>query len=170
MLEPTRDCRCKDTRNVLAVERYRVGKAAWIDDGCGDNLLRMAMIDAHKHERARDIELFSQGQDPVEHGRVGVVWQVKAAGTADAWRPLAVVPPRPGSYTSHLVVGTNGSPHLRVLKLPDLELVHEVRLDGMKVTGLAAHPSGEALFVCDRVSWAIYVLPWPLEGMPRSGK
>lgn len=95
---------------------------------------------------------------------------VKAAGTADAWRPLAVVPPRPGSYTSHLVVGTNGSPHLRVLKLPELELVHEVRLDGMKVTGLAAHPSGEALFVCDRVSWAIYVLPWPLEGMLRSGK
>lgn len=60
---------------------------------------------------------------------------VKAAGHAESWRPLAVIQPPPGHYTAYLVVGTNGTPGLKVLSLPDLELVHEARLDGMKITG-----------------------------------
>jgi hypothetical protein len=39
-------------------------------------------------------------------------------------------------------------------------------LVGMQVMGLAADPSGTALAVCDGVSKAVHVLPWPLPGMP----
>jgi hypothetical protein len=91
---------------------------------------------------------------------------VKAAGTADTDRPLAVFPPTPGRHTSYLVVGTLGNPTLLVLFVPDCRLVHTHTLEGMKVTGLAAEPSGRALTVCDNASKAIHVLPWPLPGMP----
>ena len=91
---------------------------------------------------------------------------VEAAGTEDNSRPLAVVPPAPGQRTSYLVVGTLYTPTLRVLSLPDRRLVHTHELEGMKVTGLAADPSGTVLAVCDYASKAIHVLPWPLPGMP----
>jgi hypothetical protein len=91
---------------------------------------------------------------------------VEAAGTADHWRPLAVMPPTPGRHTSYLVVGTSTEPTLRVLSLSGLRLVHTHTLEGMRVTGLAADPSGIALAVCDAASKAIHVLPWPLPGMP----
>lgn len=69
---------------------------------------------------------------------------VKAASHAESWRPLAVIPPPTGSFSSYLVVGTNGSPSLKVLSLPDLELVHEARLDGMKITGCVRGARGRA--------------------------
>jgi hypothetical protein len=52
-----------------------------------------------------------------------------------------------------------------VLSLPDRRLVQTYKLEGMKVMGLAADPSGTALAVCDAASKAIHVLPWPLFGM-----
>jgi hypothetical protein len=91
---------------------------------------------------------------------------VGAAGTAGDYRPLAVMPPTPCQHTSYLVVGTRREPILRVLSLPDRRLVHTHTLEGMKLTGLAADPSGTALAVCDYASNAIHVLPWPLPGMP----
>jgi hypothetical protein len=91
---------------------------------------------------------------------------VEAAGTADSDRPLAVMLPTPGRRTSYLVVGTLDEPTLLVLSLPDRRLIHTHMLQGMVVTGLAADPSGTALAVCDAVSEAIHVLPWPLPGMP----
>jgi hypothetical protein len=91
---------------------------------------------------------------------------VEAAGTAEYSRPLAGMPPTPGRHTSYLVAGTCREPTLYVLSLPDRRLVHTHTLKGMKVTGLAADPSGAALAVCDRTSKAIHVLPWPLPGMP----
>jgi hypothetical protein len=91
---------------------------------------------------------------------------VEAAGDAGSSRPLAVVPPAPGERTSYLVVGSFGTPTLLVLSLPDRRLVHTHTLKGMKITGLAADPSGCALAVCDGASKALHVLPWPLPGMP----
>jgi hypothetical protein len=87
---------------------------------------------------------------------------VRAAGTADNWRSLAVMPPTPGRQTSYLIVGTLGKPKLLVLSLPDRRLVHTHTLEGMQVMCLAADPSGTALAVCDAASKAIHVLPWPL--------
>ena len=91
---------------------------------------------------------------------------VAAAGTRSVPRPLAVVPPAPGKGVSHLVVGIVGKPELLVLSLPDLVLVHTHMLEGMRVTGLAADPWGGALAVCDAASKSLYVLAWPLPGMP----
>jgi hypothetical protein len=91
---------------------------------------------------------------------------VEAAGTADNWRPLAVMPPTLDRHTSYLVVGTRYWPTLLVLSLPDRRLVHTHTLEGMRVTGLAADPSGTALAVCDAAYKAIHVLLWPLPGMP----
>jgi hypothetical protein len=91
---------------------------------------------------------------------------VEAAGDTGNWRLLAVMPSAPGQHTSYLVVGTCYSPTLLVLSLPDRRLVHTHTLEGMKVAGLAADPSGTALAVCDYTSKAIHVLPWPLPGMP----
>jgi hypothetical protein len=91
---------------------------------------------------------------------------LQAAGETESWRPLAVVPPAPGQRTSYLVVGTINTPTLLVLSLPDRRLVHTHTLEGMMVVGLAADPSGTALAVCDSVSKAVHVLPWPLPGMP----
>jgi hypothetical protein len=91
---------------------------------------------------------------------------VEAAGTDSIWRPLAVMPPTPGRHTSYLVVGTMDKPTLLVLSLPDRRLVHTHTLEGIRVMGLVADPSGTALAVCDTASEAIHVLPWPLPGMP----
>jgi hypothetical protein len=91
---------------------------------------------------------------------------MEAAGDADHFRPLAVVPPAPGQHIFYLVVGTCFTPTLLVLSLPDRRLVHTHTLEGMKVSGLAADPSGTALAVCDAASKAVHVLPWPLLGMP----
>ena len=88
------------------------------------------------------------------------------AGALPASRPLAVVPPAPGKKVSHLVVGKFKAPELLVLSLPGLVLVHTHRLEGMKVTGLAADPWGGALAVHDVESKALHVLAWPLPGMP----
>jgi hypothetical protein len=91
---------------------------------------------------------------------------VEAAGDTSYWRPLAVVPPDPGQRTSYLVVCTLNSHTLLVLSLPDRHLVHTHTLEGIEVMGLAADPSGTALTLCDGVSEAVHVLPWPLPGMP----
>jgi hypothetical protein len=91
---------------------------------------------------------------------------VEAAGNKGYARPLAVTPPAPGQRTSYLVVGTIRTPTLLILSLPDRRLFHTHTLEGMKVVGLAADPSGTAMAVCDAESNAIHVLPWPLPGMP----
>jgi hypothetical protein len=91
---------------------------------------------------------------------------IKAAVTGVAFRPLAVMPPTPGRYTSYLVMGVQFMPTLLVLSLPDRRLVHTHTLEGMEMTGLAADPSGAALVVFDAVSKAAHVLSWPLPGMP----
>jgi hypothetical protein len=91
---------------------------------------------------------------------------LEAAGDTGNLRPLAVVPPAPGQRSSYLVVGTHNSPTLLILSLPDRRLVHTHTLEGMKVMGLAADPSGTALAVCNGASKAVHVLPWPLPGMP----
>lgn len=91
---------------------------------------------------------------------------VPAARLAGGYRPIAVVPPGPGKAASHLVVGTTGEPELLVLALPSLALVHEHRLEGVRVYGLAADPCGAALVVCDGAASAVHVLAWPLPGMP----
>ena len=99
-------------------------------------------------------------------GRFSPLACVSAARIAGGYRPIAVVPPGPGKAASHLVVGTTGEPELLVLALPSLVLVHEHRLEGVRVYGLAADPCGAALAVCDGVASAIHVLAWPLPGMP----
>jgi outer membrane protein assembly factor BamB len=90
---------------------------------------------------------------------------VKAAGKALMGRPLAVMPPALGQRTSYLVVGTYSTSTLLVLSMSDRRLVHTHTLEGIKVLGLAADPSGTALAVCDGASKAIHVLPWPLPGI-----
>jgi hypothetical protein len=49
---------------------------------------------------------------------------IEAAGTADHWHPLTVMPPTPGRYTSYLVVGTRDKLTLHVPSLPDCSLTH----------------------------------------------
>ena len=90
---------------------------------------------------------------------------VAAAGIMEGFRPLTVIPPAAGKTVSHLVVGAESSPELRVLSLPGLVLEHTHRLEGMRVIGLAADPWGGALAVCDAASQAVHVLAWPLPGM-----
>ena len=91
---------------------------------------------------------------------------VAAAGTRQGVRTLAVVPPAPGKAISHLVVGTHCTSELLVLTLPGLALVHTHALEGMRVSGLAADPWGQAIAVCDIYSKMLHVLAWPLPGMP----
>ena len=55
---------------------------------------------------------------------------------------------------------------LRILSLPDLNLVHTADLPGKQVVGLAGDPSGTALAVSDTASQSVHVLRWPLDGMP----
>ena len=98
------------------------------------------------------------------------VGAVSAAGQSRGGCVLAVVPPPSRSkQRSHLVVGSHGSPVLRVVSIPDLALVHTHTLEGMMVVGLAADPSGAALAVVSETGYAntwIHVLAWPLPGMP----
>ena len=98
---------------------------------------------------------------------VSATGRVEAAGTANASRPLVVMPPAAGSRTSHLIVGIADGDSLRVISLPGLTLVHTHTLKRTIVGGLAADPWGTALAVCDGASKAIHVLAWPLAGMPR---
>ena len=71
------------------------------------------------------------------------VGAVSAAGQGRGSCVLAVVPPPSRSkQRSHLVVGSHGSPVLRVVSIPDLALMHTHTLEGMMVVGLAADPSG----------------------------
>lgn len=86
-------------------------------------------------------------------------------------RPLAVMPPAPGSRTSYLVVGQRDSGVLHVLALPSMRLVHVHDLGGdVEVGGLAADAAGSALVFLDKRNRtrtpAAHVLPWPLDGMP----
>ena len=81
-----------------------------------------------------------------------------------------------GAQATFLVAATQGSRDMRVLALPPPAsagsapsaarpvLVH--RLDSaVRVSGLAADPTGAALAVSDARSGRIIVLPWPLPGM-----
>lgn len=80
--------------------------------------------------------------------------------------PLAVMSTRTNKQTkSYLIVGKFDCATLRVFSLPDRRLIHIHNLEGIKVTGLAADPSGFALAVCDTVSSDIVIFSWPLEGM-----
>lgn len=94
---------------------------------------------------------------------------VAAAGLREHPRIVAVVPPAPGKLVSYLIVGTNGGSELLVLALPGLALVHTHNLGVLfRMLGLAADPWGEAIAVIDyqRFTPEVYVLSWPLEGMP----
>lgn len=77
------------------------------------------------------------------------------------YRPLAVVAGTP----AHLVVGTYYKPDLVIVALPACAVVQRHRLEGLRIVGLAADPSGSALAVCDVTSKSVVVLPWPLPGM-----
>jgi hypothetical protein len=68
--------------------------------------------------------------------------------------------------SGHLVVGVFDTPRLHVLSMPHRRFVHTHTLDGMRVTDLAADPSGTVLAVCDMASGAVHTLAWPLAGMP----
>jgi hypothetical protein len=108
-----------------------------------------------------EVSIFKwDGAELVAKGRLD------AAGSTGKHRPLAVVPPTPGKHTPCLIVGTYGTPALRVLSLPDLRVIHEHTLWGIKVMGMATDSAGTVLAVCDYVSKAVQVLPWPLPGMP----
>jgi hypothetical protein len=93
---------------------------------------------------------------------------VVAAEFATSGRPLAVIPPSVNVNTSasYLVVVTYGESTLRVIALPDHRLVHTHRCDGMRIMGLAADPSGNAVAIYDAASDTVHVLSWPLPGMP----
>ncbi len=95
---------------------------------------------------------------------------VENTDTTGNHRLVVVMPPAPGLHTSYLIVGTENSPTLHVISLPDRRLVHTHTLEGKEVVGLAADPSGTALAVCDKVSRAVHVLSWPLPGMPAMAK
>ncbi len=84
---------------------------------------------------------------------------VDAAGVIGNPRPLAVMSPAPGLHTSYLIVGTFNTPALHIISLPGRRLVHTHTLEGMRLFGLAADPSGTAIAVCDCVSKAVHVLP-----------
>jgi hypothetical protein len=82
------------------------------------------------------------------------------------YRLLAVMPPAPGKLRSHLLIGTWGTEELLVVELPGYTLVHKHKLQGMRVSGIAADPNGTALAVCDRNGFKTRVLSWPVDGMP----
>jgi hypothetical protein len=91
---------------------------------------------------------------PPSQVHVGLPAGVTAAGVSSSTRSF------------QLLVAMTGTPYLRVLSLPDLEVVCDVVLPVEKVIGLAADPSGTALAVCCPSTGSIHVLPWPLDGMP----
>lgn len=90
-----------------------------------------------------------------------------AAGEAGSRRPLAVMPPAPGTCFSHLIVGESEASEVRVLSLPGFTLVHTHMLEGMRVGSLLADPCGTALAVFDYASESTHLLAWPLPGMPQ---
>lgn len=123
---------------------------------------------------------------PVDDAVQGAVTEaLSPGGFRGGWLPLAVVPPAPGDphRRSHLVVGGQQHPELRVFALPGLALVHRhvIRWDDPPpspaaaaaenwitgIRGLAADPAGSALavVVCGRSPGSVIVLPWPLPGM-----
>jgi hypothetical protein len=91
-----------------------------------------------------------------------------AAGTAEAPRPMTVVPAAAGKQTSHLVISVVGTPTLQVLALPRFNLIHHhtISWTNVRVCGLAADLAGRALLFVDSCSGSVGVLPWPLPGMP----
>jgi hypothetical protein len=123
-------------------------------------------------------DVYSQpprGGWPLAEGGLLVVThaQLEAAGQGSHCRPLCVVPPRASSditglsaSSAFLVVGEYQMPLLRVIRLPDLALMHTHRLDGVQLVGLASDPGGSALVICDARSGQVGTMPWPLPGMP----
>lgn len=97
---------------------------------------------------------------------------VPALSTSSRNRPIAVVPPGPGSSHSHLVVGKCHESTLDVFRLPGLERVCETRLPGeperapLKLYGLTADATGTTLVAVVAQRSAALLLPWPLPGMP----
>jgi len=95
---------------------------------------------------------------------------VESAGTADRFRPLAVMPPAPGKHSSYLILGSMETPNLLVLSLPGHEPCFEHAIEGRRcVVGIAADPWGTALIVCcsgESMSKndEVLVIPWPFEG------
>ena len=101
-------------------------------------------------------------------GSLELVGTIAAITPVDNCRPLAVMPPAPGSCTSHLVVGCIWSSHLVVLALPGHTVVRTFSVAPLKVTGLAADPTGTALVICGihldaRSERIVQVVPWPLD-------
>lgn len=101
-------------------------------------------------------------------GSLELVGTIAAITPVDNCRPLAVVPPAPGSRTSHLVVGCIWSSHLVVLALPGHTVVHTFSVAPLKVTGLAADPTGTALVICGvkldaRSERIVKAVSWPLD-------
>jgi len=95
---------------------------------------------------------------------------VESAGTADGFRPVAVMPPAPEKITSYLIIGKVGTPCLRVLALPGHESCFEHTIEGRpRVVGIAADPWGTALVVCccggSTKTDEVLVIPWPFEGL-----
>ena len=78
-------------------------------------------------------------------------------------RPVAVMPPASGKQVSHLIVGDVDSSELLVLSLPDLILVHTLKIEVI-VKDLATDPWGVALAV--NTSSNLHVFSWPFPGMP----
>lgn len=86
-------------------------------------------------------------------------------------RPLAVVPAAVAGGVAHLVVGDYNSSIVFVAPLPlpsppTVPPIRTVRLQKMRVTGLAADAAGGALLVMDARSENGRVLPWPLVEEP----
>lgn len=135
------------------------------------------------------------GRDPDQHAVFAFRWdgarlvdeeQVLEAGVGRNTRPLAALrlsaaaatpaqgpsaaPPPPSEW--HLVVGTFGSPTVRVLALPSRRVVWEGAVpstsagqwSGGEIWGLAADPCGAALIVC-RAAGLLEALPWPWPGL-----
>ena len=110
-----------------------------------------------------------------EDGALQSGGMVEEAGSGSASRPLAIVPSSParvrGRLSSYLVVGELGSPDLTILALPSFTHVHRHTLEGLRVSGLAADPTGLALVVCCESITVmggvdVHVMKWPLPGMP----
>ena len=73
------------------------------------------------------------------------------------------MPPASGKQVSHLIVGDVDSSELLVLSLPDLILVHTLKIEVI-VKDLATDPWGVALAV--NTSSNLHVFSWPFPGMP----
>jgi len=90
----------------------------------------------------------ADGRGIAARGSILYLGPIASAATAKStrMRPLAVMPPSAGKRTAHLIVGTclgKANTDLLVLSLPGFALVHEHRLEGMQVCGLATDPLGQ---------------------------